>query len=122
MGSTSASKAMVAGKKKKAAMLTAREDAAAKKATKVRDLVKIDGRCKKLGVTEVKPQQNYGSSVVGADENNIKSQKRNMAVATGKGLSPGTSPTVATVWTYGEQCPAEHNGTYGPCGSMAQVL
>ena len=39
------------GRKRQATKLRAREDAAAKKARRVSDLVRIDGRCNKLGVT-----------------------------------------------------------------------
>ena len=38
---------------------------------------------------------------MGADESNIKKQKRNLAVATGKGFAEGTSSTIAIAWTYG---------------------
>ena len=47
------------------------------------------------------PTSTYGSNAVGADEGNIKRQKRNLAVATGKGLSAGTSNTLAIEMTYG---------------------
>ena len=40
---------------------------------------------------------------MGADESNIKKQKRNLAVATGKGLAQGTSYTIAIAWTYGKE-------------------
>ena len=49
------------------------------------------------------PTTTYGSSAVGADEKNIKNQKRNLAVATGKGLSVGASNTLAIEMTYGNE-------------------
>ena len=66
-------------------------------------LARIDGRCKTVGRTGVMPTTTYGSSAVGADENNIKNQKRNLAIATGKGLSAGTSSTLAIDMTYGSE-------------------
>ena len=66
-------------------------------------LSKIDARCKTLGKTGVMPTSMYGSSAVGADKGNIKRQKRNLAVATGKGLSAGTSNTFAIEMAYGSE-------------------
>ena len=72
-----------------------------KKANRVSILTRIDGRCKTMGRTGVMPTTTYGSSAVGADEKNIKNQKRKLAIATGKGLSAGTSSTLAIEMTYG---------------------
>ena len=77
------------------------EDAAANTARRVSDLARIDSRCKKRGLAGVKPAGNYGISVAGADEDNIKRQKRNLAIATGRGRRTDTSNTIVVELTYG---------------------
>ena len=55
---------ITAGREGQVTKLKERQNAAAKKAGRVNDLVRIDGRCKKLGMAGVNPQQNYGVSIV----------------------------------------------------------
>ena len=66
-------------------------------------LSKVDSRCKEMGITGVMPTRMYGSSVVGVDHANIRRQKSNLAVASGKGLSAGTSNTLAIEMVYGSE-------------------
>ena len=44
-------------------------------------LSRINTRCRTMGKTGVMPTSTYGSSAVGADEGNVKRQKRNLVVA-----------------------------------------
>ena len=63
-------------------------------------LSRVDSRCKKMGLIGVMPTSNYGSSAVGVDEGNIKKQKTNLAVASGKGPSAGASNAFAIEMVY----------------------
>ena len=94
---------VTAGKRRATQKLKEREESGRKKANRVSILTRIDSRCKTMGRTGVMPTTTYGSSAVGADEKNIKRQKRNLAVATGKGLSVGASNTLAIELTYGNE-------------------
>ena len=76
---------VTAGKRRAVTKLKEREQAGKKKAKRVSVLATIDARCNALGKAGVIPTSMYGSSAVGADEGNIQIQKRNLAVATGKG-------------------------------------
>ena len=82
---------VTAGRRRDVRKLKERQNAGAKKAKRVSAFGIMGGRAKIMGITAVKPVHGYGASAVGADEDNIKSQKRNLAVATGKGLNKGTS-------------------------------
>ena len=70
---------VTAGKRRATHKLKEREENGRKKANRVSILTRIDGRCKTMGRTGVMPTTTYGSSAVGADEKNIKNQKRNLA-------------------------------------------
>ena len=94
---------VTAGRKRDVRKFKERENAGAKRARRVSALGKIDRRTKMMGIIAVKPVHGYGASAVGVGESNIKSQKRNLAVATGKGLTKGTSSTIAIAWTYGKE-------------------
>ena len=74
---------VTAWKRRATQKLKEREENGKKKANRVSVLARIDGRCKTMGRTGVMPTSTYGSSAVGADEGNIKRQKRNLAIATG---------------------------------------
>ena len=75
-----------------------------------------------MGKTGVMPTSTYGSSAVGADEGDIKRQKRNLAIASGKVLNAGTSNTPAIELTYGSDAQPDIKGTHEPHRSVAQVL
>ena len=53
-----------------------REQTGKQKAKRVSVFSRIDARCKAMGKTGVMPTSTYGSSAVGADEGNIKRQKK----------------------------------------------
>ena len=67
---------VTAGKRRATTKLKEREQAGKSKARKVSVLSKIDPICKAMGMTGVMPTSMYGSSAVGADEGNIKMQKK----------------------------------------------
>lgn len=94
---------VTAGKRRATQKLKEREQHGKKKANRVSVLARIDGRCRAMGRTGVMPTSTYGSSAVGADEGNIKRQKRNLAIATAKGLSAGTSSALTIEMTYGSE-------------------
>lgn len=75
-----------------------RINAAAKRAQRTRTLARANRRAVKLGVTSIKPTQEFGATAVGISPAAINCCKRNIAKATGLS-GPGACATSVLAWT-----------------------
>ena len=75
---------VTAGKRRATKKLKEREQAGNRKAKRRSVPSRIDARCKTIGKTGVVPTSTYGSIAVGADEGDIKRQKKEPGHSDGK--------------------------------------
>ena len=113
---------VTAGRRRATKKLKEREQTGNSKAKRVSVLSRIDARCKTMGKTGVMPTSTYGSSAVGADEGNIKRQKRNLAIASRKRTQCRNVEHTRHRNDIRERRTAGHKSTHEPHRSVAKVF